>query len=569
MKEFTEQYLQVRQKPLTEGLLRSYLAKAGVKEDTVYALMYIPTYCPRCEIALTSFGKILKEEKPDAKLLVISVYRDAAASSNYNKKKGYEADYYLYDTNNEYKSIFSFNYRNGLFGTYIMKLNVKDGRMVIGGNSSLISNEFVKKLLRFNKPLEPMVFANEESSENQMGESTETVSTAKPISRAFDEYTFVGNDPVSEVYGTPVFENGIMAFNDQFASGIMLFRQNGKNLECKGTVRADSVEKRKYINLSDFLYQHCLRNNNFFYMPRSPLLLNDTTLAISYSVPNASATEENEIIFYNKPIVITRDTRTLAKGKLYEMNADMLNEKYMYQHFTFGMIDGRVITGVVKQTWPMEYKREEYEHNVEMNPFDDRSYDTPSPIAAAFSPADGTVASRFGHFEDWQRKTRTGYYFYTFVGTHHGDKLLYGNAYSGRLYMADSSDLTKEERGYTVFEIDTASLPEPDTTMFYKPEYAAPYSPFFNRLVEVVKMNPDEIVCIVRHKPHKAAGHRAGAYDMVRIDRRTGERTERSLPSFEGYELLAWGIRRDGERLSPFAMLKRDGKCTLRVYTGS
>lgn len=568
MKEFAEQSLQVRQKPLTEGLLRTYLAKAGIKEDTVYALMYIPTYCRRCEIALTNFGKMLKEVSPKSKLMIISVYKDAMASSNYNKEKEYTADYYLYDTTNEYKSIFSLNYRNSLFGTYLMKLDVKNGRMVIGGISNLLSTEFVSQMVNFDKPLEPMTFANEEMYENQMGETTAVVSTAKPISQAFDEYTLVGNSPVSEIYGTPVFENGTMAFNDQFATGVMLFGQKGKVLEYKGTVRVDSLEKRKYINLSDESYQHCLRNKSFFYMPRSPLLLNDTTLAVSYSVPNVSETA-NEITFYNKPLVITRDTRTLEKGRIYEINSDMLEKKYMYHHHTLDMIGGRVITGVVKQTWPMEYKREEYEHNVEMNPFDDRCYDTPSPIAAAFSPADGTVESRFGHFEDWQRKTRTGYYFYTFVGTHHGDKLLYGNAYSGRLYMADSSDLTKEERGYTVFEIDAASLPEPDSTMFYKPEYAAPYSPFFNRLIEVVKMNSDEIVCIVRHKPHKAAGLRAGAYDVVRIDRRTGERTERSLPSFEGYELLAWGIRREGEKLSPFAMLKRDGKCTLRVYTGS
>ena len=55
LKMFFEDDLQMRQKQGTEERLKTYLRQADIKEDTVYAMMYKPTSCPRCETFNTAF----------------------------------------------------------------------------------------------------------------------------------------------------------------------------------------------------------------------------------------------------------------------------------------------------------------------------------------------------------------------------------------------------------------------------------------------------------------------------------------------------------------------------------
>lgn len=49
LKELENSALQIRQKPGTDRLLAEWLAEAGVTEDTIYAYIFTPASCPRCE----------------------------------------------------------------------------------------------------------------------------------------------------------------------------------------------------------------------------------------------------------------------------------------------------------------------------------------------------------------------------------------------------------------------------------------------------------------------------------------------------------------------------------------
>lgn len=87
--------LLIRQKPGTENLLKEYLRGIPADCNTLYALLYSPTLCTRCEAFIKSFYKILKELSADNRLLIITVYDNAAASERYNKRQGCQADYYI------------------------------------------------------------------------------------------------------------------------------------------------------------------------------------------------------------------------------------------------------------------------------------------------------------------------------------------------------------------------------------------------------------------------------------------------------------------------------------------
>lgn len=70
--EMEQNDLQIRQKPNTEGLLSDYLHSANIKEDTIFAILYSPAECFRCEAAIPAFYDKLKRNNPNNKLLLIT-----------------------------------------------------------------------------------------------------------------------------------------------------------------------------------------------------------------------------------------------------------------------------------------------------------------------------------------------------------------------------------------------------------------------------------------------------------------------------------------------------------------
>ena len=79
--------LQVRQKPGTEGLLKEYLGMVPADQDTIYAILYEPGFCPRCEVFINGVGGLLKQQSPTSRLVLITTYSDSARAAAYNKAK--------------------------------------------------------------------------------------------------------------------------------------------------------------------------------------------------------------------------------------------------------------------------------------------------------------------------------------------------------------------------------------------------------------------------------------------------------------------------------------------------
>lgn len=86
IKEMENNDLQIRQIPGTEKLLSEYLKSTKIQEDTIYAILYIPAECYRCEAAIPAFYEKLKSNSADNKMLLISAYEDSVAAVGYNKR---------------------------------------------------------------------------------------------------------------------------------------------------------------------------------------------------------------------------------------------------------------------------------------------------------------------------------------------------------------------------------------------------------------------------------------------------------------------------------------------------
>ena len=105
LRENISMELQVRQKSGTERLLTEYLSTLPTSTDTVYAIIYQPSQCPRCEASINNNYHALKKVRPDATAVLITVFSDSARAAAYNREKGYKADCYLYDTTNSYQQM--------------------------------------------------------------------------------------------------------------------------------------------------------------------------------------------------------------------------------------------------------------------------------------------------------------------------------------------------------------------------------------------------------------------------------------------------------------------------------
>lgn len=78
--------------------MAEYLNSLPAVLDTVYAIIYEPAQCPRCEASIHVDYAALKRVRPDAPMVLITSYPDSASAAAYNRKKGYIADGYIYDT---------------------------------------------------------------------------------------------------------------------------------------------------------------------------------------------------------------------------------------------------------------------------------------------------------------------------------------------------------------------------------------------------------------------------------------------------------------------------------------
>lgn len=568
MREMVENDFQIRQKPNTEKLLADYLKNVRSANDTIYAILYIPAQCPRCEAYIPNFYKILKAADKKNNTLLITAYNDSIAAADYNKRSRYYADYYLYDTTDAFNNIFNFN-SNGVLGLYILKLCKSKGELITGGESTFLDTEFVKQLMDCKERIEPKIYGIVNNDDDDWTPRRPDADVLKCKTEDFK--MIVGDRPISSSCEVPKFENNHFFYNDVLQNGIMLFDIDGKNLKYRTLLEADSLEKRHFVEIPEDTYQAMIENQMVFYIPCGATMIDKDHVGIAYSLPHITIDTRNnptgeKTAYYNSPAVLIRNINTLEKQEMIEPEFEVQTDSFFYKHFSFSTFENKLIFGCQKLTWPMEYERNEYENDISRNSFDDRFYDTDNPFMAAFGMRDGRLKNRFGGMEECNRKSRTGYFYMDPISYSTKDALLYADGYSGKIYV--TQDIAGNNPAcYTAFDVDIDQFPKLDTTQFYKREYVKPYNRFFDRQIFTAKMNKKYIYCLVRYcKPLVEESKNTKTYTLVKINRNTSEREEYKLPVARDMEPLEYGLRDDNGKISPFCFYKKGNEHIVRVF---
>lgn len=563
VKEMTENYIQIRQKPNTEQLLREWLSDIALDEDTVYAVLYVPMECPRCESAIPNFRRILKSVDPGKRMLLITAYPDSILAKDYNKRNGYEADTYLYDTDKSHEKFFETNLEGRLTGLHILKIDRRRGNLLVGGEYTVLSSLFVRQLIDYRGMMEKSTFLH-----NAVTYDDSYTATPQDLPR-LKEYHDYRIDPsalVSTIYDVPRFVGSRLFFTDLLNNGVMLFTQDADSMRYDGLLQVNGNEKNRFVNIPKEVYEHYVANGMLYYMALGTNLLDESHIGISYSIPRVVPDgAENAYGLYNAPVIISRDINTMEPDSIIALNFDLEHETMFFnQHFAFSKHQNKIIISCMKLTWPMEYDREDYEHTPRMNPFCDEFYKDDNPFIAAFNCTDGNLYRRLGQLDTPHALSYTGYYFTKPISASSGDELLYSDGLSGKVVIVP--DDGGEEQCYQAFCVDTQAFPQPDTTLFYSYDHIKPYSRFFNRSISDVRFDKKEIHCIVKYaKPGTDDG---AQYVYTVIDRKNGKARSSVIPR-PSESVLGCGLRLAGRHISPFVVFKDGTGTSVRVYSAS
>ena len=564
----SEGFLTVRQKPGTERLLRQYMSSAKTKNDTVYALIYIPTYCKRCEVTIPVFYNQLKQLDSLQKMVLITAYRDSVAAKGYNERNGYEADAFIYDTNDSYEKFLEFN-MNGLYGLFVLKICKSSGDLVLGSDMDELDLGHMKSLLTYNKAMPKKSFSDGGNMTNTYPEPQEPlVDTLRQVDY---QLTMPQQCHLSNASNGLTANDSLLFFCDELTEGIMVFRRDASDgYVLKDTVTANDNEKNRFVNVPDDVFQSMVSTKQVFYIPIFPRLsTNQRWIDVSYSLPNITVAGRNgsnvSVAYFNKPVVIRRNAATLQPDSMHAVDSKVTTSDYMTQHFRFAECGDTMFFGCKKKTFPIECNREDYENIVAMNPFSDGFYDTPNPFVAAYSKRTGLLLKQFGHLDDCARKSKTGYAFVDVAMETDGNDFVYSDGYSGKIYVSPLTRLDSVAETYTLFQPETAKFPMADTATYYKEEYIKPFNRFFYRHIMRLHITSTNVYALVRYgmpmDTDKTTGH-----VFAQIDRRTGKTTMRQLPKYAAGELRSMGFMRHGDTFAPAVLLKKGGKALLRVY---
>ena len=246
---------------------------------------------------------------------------------------------------------------------------------------------------------------------------------------------------------------------------------------------------------------------------------------------------------------------------------DFEHSKYFYLHFVFDFFNNKLWTGSEKLTWPMDgFEKEDIVGQKDLDPFNGSFYKTFNPIIASFRINDGKCDGHYGKLERIQENSRTGYYYLNNVFAHEGKTFLYGNGYTGKLYVTDSLHLDKYKI-YMVFDTDTVPMIAPDSTKFYTHEYGNLYSSYFTKCITTVKMDKRNIYCLVKHGMPRTDNFQKDRYSFVIVNRKNGKTKEYPLPPIAPaeYKCLGYGINAQDKHFNPFMFIKKDGKYIIRM----
>lgn len=550
--------LMVRQIPDTESEAIKFFSELSVQSDTIYATIFRPANCPRCDGFLNKINSLIKSETSKPSVL-IAVYPDSVAAKSYIEKYDLAADYYMYDVKEDFSNILSFS-PGYLHVGYILKFNKKTGELIVGSNADNVSAPFFKELNIYSKRKAPFKYPGTDGKYHGWGNVTErtlNIISSVPINIPGDNFK------ISEILYQPVYYENRLLFNDKLAMAVAEFVKKDSVMELKRLVEPDSSEYSRFVNLPAAYYDKLLKSNQLKNIPLQPFIIDDNTYGIAYSLPELWLDEEKVLNYRNKPCYIEKSFSDESYSRLLPLEYDF-EDIFYYPHFNMKWSgDNGVVVGVQRITWPMISNKKEYMDIPENNPFCDSFYEFEQPTLAVYNKNDGRLSFRFGELPSFAKKTKTGYCFSDMVFDSWNNEAVYGSAFDGHIVISpkESLDCRDCKKDYYAFVLDDSVFQVPDTSDYYSYACNALAEPYLNRKIADLKIDDRYIHCLVRNCTDAFERPELEDYNYVIIDRITGMRETFDFPARANDERrISYGLKRYGNgSVVPFYISRFNG----------
>lgn len=558
--------LMVRQIPNSESAAINFFSNLPIESDTIYATIFRPANCPRCDGFLNKINHFIKTEtaKPS---VMIAVYPDSIAAQKYIEKYDLKADYYIFDIKEDFAKFLSFS-PGYLHVGYILKFNKTTGELIIGSNADNVSTPFFKELNIYNKKKDPLEYPYSNGTYydwNEKGEKILKVTTSYPINIPDNQFE------ISEILYQPVYYGNRLLFNDKLALAAYQFEITDSIMNFKRLVEPDSIEYSKFVDLPILYYEKLLKSNQLKNIPLQPFIIDNDKYGIAYSLPELWLDEEKTLNYRNKPCYLEKSFTDDDYSALIPLEYDF-EDVYYYPHFNMKWAgDDEIVVGVQRITWPMISDKNEYINNPENNPFCDQFYISDQPTLATYSKNDGKLTNRFGDLPSFAQITKTGYCFSDMVFDYFNNEVVYGSAYDGNIIVSSKESLNCKDcmSCYKAFQMDEKIFQVPDTTDYYSYNCNALAEPFLNRKIVDIKIDERHIHCLLRHCTDAFERPELEEYNYIIINRDSGKREIFNFPKRETEERrITYGLKRnvDGS-VNPFYIRLLNGSWRIYEFT--
>lgn len=453
-------YFRIAQKKDTEELLKEKLRELPLGSKSVYAVLFRPQMCPRCEVDIEQFS-YLKMLDSTATILLWVSYPNGPAARRYIEKKGFISDAVIIDTTESYRNIFSLSTLSAgrLSVTYTLKINRERGLLLFGGDVPEWNEE---TLISFYNAEEPLKFNDfgtnaliSTTDENNPPESNNL------LNRKTILLTSNTSRPISEVSGTPSLYNGILCFNDELTETFYAFsisEEKGILLEAFKTSLDEEISFTDTLVVNRSMFMEMKRNNQVFIMPNKCSSISNGKYLLSFSLPNMFRSPTGGIAYFNKPAFFKWDVDSNAR-ELYSLTffKPFTNDLPIFasDHTNFSPNGDSEVMIPVRKGYPLfELDIDEWEGDPkDFNPLLPEFYEN-TPLFHCYDLSSGKFLGSFGQLDTIYQHYKVGYAF-TFKPTYHrsGDYAAYSTGTSGLVHIVPHESPETVISSVKVFDI--------------------------------------------------------------------------------------------------------------------
>lgn len=553
----------ISQKEGTTEALKKLLGPYGENRKEVYAILFAPQACPRCEVDVIYALNHIKSIKPEATVVVIAAYPDADKAIEYVKDK-FKTNQVIVDTKNKHEQIF--HYRTGrLAVTYLLQIDTQQGRLMCGGDSPNMSMDFLQQFCNNTAYMPYAETADTKGINNPVNPTTHPIQQKATGTYRSVNIKTSDNFSISSVLELPEWQGKSFIYSDELLSKAILFDIQEDTAYMKKQICPTETQEMAFSKIPPSEFRKMKKEGLLFIMANCAAFIPGTEQAIvSYSLPDLSLESDSSIAYYNKPVVL----ETLGHGDSCRMSSFEFEHDsiplYMYTHASRIIpLDKKYVLIGCRKGFPTTCTAKDCRKDPNADIFQSSFYDH-SPFCALFDITTGRRVARFGQLDDVFKTSRTGYYFTIPIADGYKDKVAFSDGCSGKLWIADRG-AEAQAKEVKLFDVPVPeSILATTTSLQYTDEYFDPFFTVFHQYIDMIKTDKRGIHCLIRNGESAIKGKDdIYEYHLLTYEGKIQESFQ--LQFEEKDELLSVGLGKDEQNaVFPYYLCRNAGNCYLK-----